>query len=76
MKLVYKNGVFEIRKLIFNSVDELCNLGEEKPVIAVHFNQDNETLKEFVLGIVWNRLADGFSFSRKQREGRRIFTRW
>ncbi|XP_058828118.1 uncharacterized protein LOC131688011 [Topomyia yanbarensis] len=68
VKLVHKNGGFEIRNWVSNSPEVLRSLGEDKPVVAVYFNQDKETLRERVLGLVWNPILDEFSFSTRQRE--------
>ncbi|XP_058456954.1 uncharacterized protein LOC131434306 [Malaya genurostris] len=68
VKLIHKNGGFDIRHWVSNAPDVLSSLGEEKPITAIHFNRDKETLKERVLRIVWNPILDEFSFSTKQRE--------
>ncbi|XP_062557783.1 uncharacterized protein LOC134222642 [Armigeres subalbatus] len=68
VRLVHLKAGFEIRNWVSNSPTFLRNLGEEKPAVPVHFCRDKQTLKERVLGVIWDSKADEFSFSRMHWE--------
>ncbi|XP_053699180.1 uncharacterized protein LOC128746160 [Sabethes cyaneus] len=69
VRLVHRKGGFEIRNWVSNSPEVLQSLGETKPVAPVHFNQDKQTSKERVLGVIWDPNTDEFAFSTTHREG-------
>ncbi|XP_062539013.1 uncharacterized protein LOC134207307 [Armigeres subalbatus] len=68
VRLVHLKARFEIRNWVSNSPTFLRNLGEEKPTVPVHFCRDKQTLKERVLGVIWDPKADEFSFSTMHQE--------
>ncbi|XP_062538860.1 uncharacterized protein LOC134207155 [Armigeres subalbatus] len=68
VRLVHRKAGFEIRNWVSNSPEVLRSLGEKKPAAPVHFGCDKQTLKERVLGVIWDPRMDEFSFSTKSRE--------
>ncbi|XP_052567268.1 uncharacterized protein LOC120425751 [Culex pipiens pallens] len=67
VKMIHKNGGFEIRNWVANLPEVLRRLGEEKPASHVHFSRDKQTSNERVLGIIWDPDMDEFAFSVQHR---------
>ncbi|XP_062557917.1 uncharacterized protein LOC134222778 [Armigeres subalbatus] len=67
MRLIHKQGGFELRNWLSNSSEVLHSLGETKPEEDKVFAADKQDDYERVLGLLWLTKEDAFSFSMEMK---------
>ena len=68
VQYIHAKGGFRIRNWVSNSEEFLKELGERSADTTVHFDRDQTSDYERVLGVVWEPKQDNFSFSTSSNE--------